>query len=932
MAYSTRIRLKKLKSGKSKKIYSSKTWQQERKNVLKRVWHKIHLGRFKKAFFFTLGVFLIIAFIGGIYLFAKIQELSEKLPSIDKPFGAQPVATEIYDRNGNLLYRVYSNDDRDNVTIKDVPFLVKEAFLAAEDEDFYSHPGIDVTGLIRCGVRIVGSGGESECGASTIDQQLIKLTSLGQMGMDKYSRKISEWIMALQMEKKYSKSQILEMYLTIVPEGSNVYGITRGAKVYFNKELKDLTLAEIAVLAAIPYNPNGISPRTAGGAERVKDRQSYVLDQMQKYIDAINTRYKQETGSQDNVLTKEMIDAAKAEVVAYQNFSDKDKIKAPHFVFYVEKLLQERGYNNGVPFTKEELETSGLKIYTTLDMDYQAIAEEQVKLGVDKYGAMFNGHNAALMALNPKNGEILAMVGSYDYWGANYPAGCSGSGCQFSGQVNILDTLQSYGSSMKPFFYYMALERGIVNAGSIIGDVPIQIGNYRPKNYEGGFDGIKTVREALAASRNIPAIELVNYMGIDNVIPQLQKFGYTTFQNAQNFGPAIAVGGGDVKLIEHAQAYQILATEGYYQPVEVVTKIVNAKGETIYEYNPQPQLIADPKGTFIINDILNAKKGGPGVASKLGRDVGGKTGSTENAKDTLFVAYTPEIVIAGWLGNNDNTPMKSNTNGNNSARPWISGFYTRIEPKLKGESFTRPAGITTAANCVAEDGASCDGAGGADLAIAGISAPVYLHVKPVVVCIDQPTKLARPVDIAMGKSVTVSAKVFSRIDQRYQQQMDDFLKTWMVGKLAKDPAFKWAPLEPTEYCDINRNPNGDTNPWVQITVPAMGDTVTGNSLNVNASGYSVQGTVSGMQLSVGGINKSYTTSTINEAIDISSLGEGEHLLTITVSDSTGLTATKNVTFIKMAPTRTPAPTTVIPTATVAPTSGVSPTLSGNIKH
>lgn len=921
MAYSTRIRLKKSGSGRSKKIYSSKSWQRSKKQDAKRKWRRINLGRYKKAFFFAGGALLIALFIGGIYLFAQIQALSESLPSIDNPFGAKPTATEIYDRNGVLLYRVYSNDDRDTVTIKEVPFLVKEAFLAAEDQDFYSHPGVDLAGIIRCGLRIVGSGGENQCGASTIDQQLIKLTTTGGLDMDRYTRKIAEIIMALQMEKKYSKDQILEMYLTVVPEGSNVYGVTRGAKVYFGKELKDLTLAEIAILAGIPQSPNELSPRTAQGVERVKERQLYVLAEMDKYMDAINTRYKAETGSEEDILTDEIIQAAREEVLVYQNFSDKDSLKAPHFVFYVQKLLQERGYNNGIPFTKEELETSGLKIYTTLDMDYQDIAEEQVKIGVDKYGSQFRGHNAALVALDPKNGEILAMVGSYDYWAPSWPEGCSGSTCQFAGKVNVTDTLQSYGSSMKPLFYYMAIKNGIVNAGSIIGDVPIQIGNYKPKNYEGGYDGIKDVRSALAASRNIPAIELVNYMGVENVIPQLQQLGYTTFANPQNFGPSIAVGGGDIKLIEHVQAFQILATQGYYQQHEVIMKIVNSSGETVYEYKPEPQLIADPKAAYIVNDILNGKKGGPGVTG-MGRDVAGKTGSTEYARDTLFVTYTPEIVIAGWLGNNDNTPMAGNANGNNSARPWISTFYKRIEPKLKGEPFVKPAGVTTAGNCIAEEGASCAGVGGADLAIAGVGVPIYLHVQPAVVCVDQPTKLARPVDIAMGKSMTVNAKVYTRIDARYQSYMDTFLTGWIAGKMSADPAFRWGPLVPTEYCDINRNPSGENNPWVTVTSPVV-DQVVENSLTVTASGYSAAGTVAGMTLKVGSIERTYTTDTINEVLDISSLSEGSNTIIFTVTDSLGITTSTSVKFTKMTvPTPTPSPTvSVKPTATpsVAPT-------------
>lgn len=912
MGYSTKIRLKKDKSSRAgSKIYSSKSWQSSKKNAKKRKWKRLNLGRFKKAFYFGGGVLAILLFVGLIYGFSWIQALTESLPSIDKPFGTKAVATEILDRNGNLLYRVYDEADRDLVAISDVPFLVKLAVITAEDKDFYKHGGVDVMGYIRCALKIFGSAGADVCGASTIDQQLIKLTSTG--NMDRYTRKVAEAIMALQMEKKYSKDQILEMYLTVVPEGSNIYGITRGAKVYFGKELKDLTLAQMAILAAIPNNPNNLSPRTAPAVEAVKERQLYVLEAMNKNIDSINARYREETGKNEDILTKEMIEQARAEELVYLPFSDKDKIKAPHFVFYVQKLLQERGYNNGVPYTREQLETSGLKIYTSLDSDYQAIAEEQVRIGVDKYGKPVGGENASLVALDPKTGEVLAMVGSKDYWGEEVPKGCSGSNCKFSGKVNIAETLQSPGSSMKPMFYYLAFQKGIISPGSIIPDFPIKIGNYKPKNYEGGYYGPNTARYMLKESRNIPPIYLVNYMGIENSLNLLRDWGYTSCLDTSKFGAAIAIGGCEIKLIEHAQAYSVLANQGYYTEHEVVRKIVDSKGEVVFEYKPELKLIADPKAAYLVNDILNGRKGGPGWSLK-GRDVAGKTGTSDGNTETLYATYTPEIVVVGWLGNNDNNArLSGSANGFGTARPWIAGFYHRIEDRLKGEPFVKPAGVISSANCSAAEGVTCTG-GGSDLSIAGYNAPGYLYAKTAVVCVDQPGMLARPIDIALGKSITITVKEIKAVDPSLQGQLDAFMTGWFAGHLDSP----WGPPMPTTNCTINRNPLGEEKPWVEVSSPLL-DGLYYRTMLVKANGYSIAGTVTSIQITVGSVSRTFTGATVDESIDISALSVGSHTVTISVLDSTGSTGTSLLSImVSSPPTPTITRTPVVPTITVTP--------------
>ncbi|KXK26529.1 MAG: Penicillin-binding protein 1F [candidate division WS6 bacterium OLB20] len=704
MAYSTKIKVsrsgnksRRRVTGSQKRNFSSKKWRlgsgtakKSRQSKGKRsIMQRLKSQRVRKALLSLGAIMLIVITVGLIFALAYVQGITEDLPSRDKPFGNKSAASVIYDRNGKELYRVFGDENRDPVNIEEVPQLLQWAFLAAEDIDFYSHPGVDVTAILRCSFAYIRAG-ESSCGGSTITQQLIKQTALTNERV--LERKIKEVILALQIERERDKSEILEMYLTVAPEGSNIYGVTTAAKVYFGKDLKDLNLAEMAILAAIPQNPTQLSPTKSANPEQsqqlVKQRQEYVLDQMERYRDLINSKAKELNGNDEDILTQEMIDEARAYELTY--IKPRFDIKAPHFVFYVQKLLQQRGYNQGEPFELSDIETGGYKITTTLDLDYQEIAEEQVLKGVNEYGSKYGGENAALVALNPNNGEIVAMVGSKDYFAEATPAGCTlGVSCRFEPNVNITDTLQSFGSSMKPMVYYKAMEDGIITPGSIIPDIPIKIGNYEPKNYEGGFTGLNSARWHLRESRNIPAIYLVNKMGTDSFVKEMQRWGYTTLTNPQGYGPSISVGGADVKLIEHAQAYGVLANSGKLTRHEVILKIEDKEGNVIYEHKPESEQVADARGVYLVNHILNGRNSGPGD-SWDGRDIAGKTGTSEGQQETLFATYTPEIVAVGWIGNNNNEGMRYGASGFRTARPWVAEFVKRIGGSIPKTPFPRP--------------------------------------------------------------------------------------------------------------------------------------------------------------------------------------------------------------------------------------------------
>lgn len=681
---------------KSKKI---KPIKKSKKLVLKRIPKKSKkLGRITRRDTVSRLLVLVFVIFLSIILFTVIaslkylQNVSKDLPSPDKPFGRKQTATEIYDRNGELLYRVFDNEDRDPVDLDTIPPQIIWTYLAAEDLRFFEHQGVDLEALARCSFRYLEER-TIVCGGSTITQQLIRKTALTDEVA--IARKIKEMLLALKIEQVRSKEEILEMYLTVVPSGSNIYGVTRASKFYFGKDPDQLTLAEMAVLASIPQNPSILSPTKSTNPEISKDllesRKNYVLNQIESNLVFINENLLEIYGPETELFTQEMIETARDEVIAYQDPAF--RINAPHFVFYAMEKLQENGYNLGEPFTLEQIETEGLRIYTTLDMGYQKIAETQVKKAVGTYGQQFGAENAAMVVINPKNGDILAMVGSYDYFGKASPEGCQiGLNCRYEPQVNVPDTLQAYGSTLKPMIYYNAFMQGIMTPESLIYDAPITIGKYTPKNYDGQFSGLHTYRHMLVQSRNIPAIILLEKIGYTNLINQMKTWGYTTMNNPNGYGLSLAVGGGEVKLIEHAQGYSVLANNGKFTKHEVISKIIDRNGKVIYEHQPETIQVADPRGIYLVNDILNGNKGGPGFSFD-GRDLAGKTGTSEDQTETLYVAYSPEIVVAGMLINNDNTPMRYGATGQTSVRPWVGEYLQLTSSKYPPTPFELPNGI-----------------------------------------------------------------------------------------------------------------------------------------------------------------------------------------------------------------------------------------------
>ena len=548
-----------------------------------------------------------------------------------------PLSTHIYDRNDILLYEVYREQNRTQVSLKTLPSYVIQSTVAIEDKDFYKHNGVAlVSGVLRAIKETILN--KSLQGGSTITQQLDKSALLTPERT--ITRKIKEIILALWTEKLYSKDQILEMYLNQVPYGGSSYGIEEASKTYFGKSAAELTLEEAALLAGLPQAPSIYSPYT--NPEAALRRRNEVLEAMNKqgYIDE-----KSKVKSQKS----------KMEVLP-----PKTSITAPHFVFYVKSQLESY-------YGIQKVEEGGLKVITTLDSEIQTEAEKILKEELEKISYL-NVTNGAILVTRPVTGEVLAMVGSVDYfyqpWGA----------------FNVTTANRQPGSSIKPIMYSLALLKDYTSA-TIIDDSPAIFkitgsSPYQPVNYDGKFHGKVPLRYALANSYNVPAVKVLNTLGVDNFINFAQKLGIDSWFDRSRYGLSLTLGGGEVKMTDMAEAFGTLANLGYKLPLSSYLKIENNQGEVIKELRPFKIREMDPGVAFIISDILADNFArtwafGPGSTLEIpGYKVAVKTGTTDNKKDNWTIGYTPDFLVTVWVGNNDNSPMN----------PYLSSGITGASP------------------------------------------------------------------------------------------------------------------------------------------------------------------------------------------------------------------------------------------------------------
>ena len=597
------------------------------------------LFKLLKGCFFLIGIFAIL----GLCIFVYYAKDLPRPEDFEERQLALP--TKIYDRTGKvLLYTIYGEVKREPVSLEDVPDYLIKAVLAAEDANFYKHKGLDLRGIIRAIILNLKLK-KPIYGGSTISQQLIRSTFL--TTQKTISRKIKEIVLTIELERKYSKDQILEWYLNQIPFGPNIYGVEEAARSYFQKSVKDINLAEAAVLASLIRAPSYYYP-FGEHQDELLQRKDYVLRRMRDL----------------GFISEEEYQTAKNTKIVFKK--NEQKLLAPHFTLYVKQYLEEK-------YGREFLETQGLKVITTIDLEMQKKVEEIVK-NYDKWLINHGAYNAAVVVLNPKTGEILAMLGSKDYYGKPYPPDCTpGKDCLFEPKVNVAvyGIGQQPGSAFKPIVYATAFKKGY-SEYTIVMDTLTNFGKwgdkyYIPRNYDGRFRGPVTFKEALAQSLNVPAVKvLLWYAGIKESLETARDLGITTLNKDPSFyGPALVLGAGEVKLLELTGAYGVFANNGKRAKIKAILKIIDNKGNVLEDNTKaSSRRVLSEEVAKKISDILSDNKARApmfGWNSPLyfpGHFVAVKTGTTDSFKDGWVVGYSHSVVVGMWVGNNDNTPMK----------------------------------------------------------------------------------------------------------------------------------------------------------------------------------------------------------------------------------------------------------------------------------
>jgi len=632
----------------------------------------------KKTFFQSkknkwLTIVAIILFVVFYILILKDLPSPTKLSSPN----SFPISTKIFDRNGKLLYDIFVEKNRTPIKLSELPVYVKNATLASEDKDFYKHGGFAIRGIMRAAINTVFR--QKLQGGSTITQQLAKNALLSQERTVR--RKIREAILTVAIEVLYSKDKILEMYLNQIPYGGTAYGIGTASQTYFGKTADKLTLAEAALLAGLPASPTRYSPFGAH-PELAKQRQEYVLDEMAK----------------DKFISKEEAETAKKESIVYANHGQ--GIKAPHFVMYVKDQLVEK-------YGQKTVDEGGLRVTTTLDLEIQelaqtAVASEVAKLQKEKVS------NGAALVTNPKTGEILAMVGSKDYFAKD-----------IDGNVNVTTSSRQPGSSIKPINYALAFEKKILTPASLILDIPTcfkVLGQkiYCPDNYDRQFHGATQARFTLGNSYNVPAVKTLALNGLDDFVATASAMGITTFKDPKNYGLSLTLGGGEVKMVDMAVAFGVFGNGGTKQDLYAIQKVEDYHGKVLEEHKTEEATrIISAETSYLISHILldnNARQSMFGPSSYLvvrnHPEVSVKTGTTNDKKDNWTIGFTPSYVVAVWVGNNDNKSMSAVASGVTGASPiWNKIFRYILERddqknnKNTQEWPIKPEGVIGASIC-----------------------------------------------------------------------------------------------------------------------------------------------------------------------------------------------------------------------------------------
>lgn len=593
-----------------------------------------------------------------------------------KTFEARKVAqsTKIFDRTGEiLLYDVHSDAKRTVIDFENISTYIKNAAVAIEDDEFYIHKGIKPTAILRAILADLVPGGVTQ-GGSTITQQVIKNSILTN---DKTpTRKLKEWILAIKLEKSLSKDQILSTYLNESPYGGNLYGVEEASKTFFGKSAHDVTIAEAAYLAAIPQAPTFYSPY-GKNLDRLKARQELVLSKMKQF----------------GYITEEEYTEAVAEKITFLE-KNTTGIRAPHFSLWVRDHLIEK-------YGQEAVDEGGLKVITTLNFDLQQKAEKVVTNFGPNMEAQFNASNTAMVAIDPKSGDILVMVGSRDYFDK-----------KIDGNFNVAIAKRQPGSTFKPFVYATAFMKGYTPE-TVLFDVETEFSTqctvdskpknagadatkvcYSPEEYDGIFEGPMTIRTALAHSRNIPAVKALYLAGIKESLTTARAMGITSLTDPDRYGLTLVLGGGEVSLLELTNAYGVFANDGVRNAYRSILRVEDSDGNILEEARNDPNQAIPAQAARQISDILSDPKArmsslSPIIDALGGKQVAVKTGTTNDFRDVWIVGYTPSLVVGAWAGKNDNTPMDKKVAGLIIAPVW-GAFLAEANSSIPKEYFKKP--------------------------------------------------------------------------------------------------------------------------------------------------------------------------------------------------------------------------------------------------
>lgn len=803
---------------------------------------------------FLAGVVIGLA---GLFIFTlTIGALSIGLPDVrnfDKLAGVE--STIIFDREGGILYTIHGEENRKYVPLNEISPHLQKATIAIEDSEFYSHGGFDIPGILKAGLHQVFGIGVRR-GGSTITQQLAKNAFLS--SQRSYLRKLRELILAVRLEHTYDKNKILELYLNRIPYGNNAYGAELASKMYFGKSAKDLTLAESIVLASIPKAPTFYSPygpnvyskldrelppsKFKGGFPKTVaelDQNDYTVGLVGHEVAFSPTDFLYIPGRTDialkrmedlGYLTEEEKKSTVNEIAHLDFKKYHEAIRAAHFVFYIRTLLEDQ-------FGKDLVAQGGLQVYTTLDPKLQEVAEQivadKIKSAKDDFGAT----NGALFSVDPKTGQMLAMVGSADYFDE-----------AAHGNVNHVFARRQPGSSFKPIVYAKAFLNRYAPA-TVLYDTPTNFGsNYIPQNYEGLFKGPLSIRAALGQSRNLPALKAFFLAGGQEEIINLAiKMGITTLEPNGNYGPPLAIGSVEVRLSEMVQAFSVFANGGIKRDFYSILKVADKQGDTIYERKPEDakdQEALDPQVAYLINNILSDKSVYLGGRLDVpGHATAAKTGTSNKEitpvkilpSNLWTIGYTPSIVTGVWVGNSDGSPMKPNADGYNVAAPiWSKVMSAALQDK-PDEQFVRPPGIRSVTVSKASGKLpNADTPEDAKVSEVFASFSVPTEVDDVYRQVEVNTK-----DDMLPNAFTPKEYVKKKLFMNHHDPILDYpswlagIRQWIDKKRTDDPSFPNFP--PTEETKIFTEAGAKNQPTIQITSPSASSLITENKVLVGVS-------------------------------------------------------------------------------------------------